>query len=506
MKHDEHERLDLCPLHRPAFCGGDLGRRDFLKGMAVASAALGTLGQVAGAGETSPIPAAKKKPPVLKVGYVRHAQTSGGGWPGHGFNNDTACKEYSQKLQEMGKELGVAIDLADAMITDDAGAERFIKAAKAQRPDALMVLPIGIFSMWVRANRIFDALKDIPTLVFSPIGGSFTLETAPIAHKPGFYLVSSLDIADVRSGLEMVKTAAVLSQSTLLVVGRSGWGPPFKGDVFGPLGTKLKDVSSAEYVDVYKKTPTTDEVRRLANEAIKQAKAVKEVTEQDIVNAAKHYFVSKRLLAEYGADGLTGVCLSFCRDVGTPCLGWSRLMDEGIPAGCESDIGSAMTMMLIHNLLGRPGFMADPFVDTAQNLFGNAHCNSPTKFEGFDGPRAEYIVRAHHAGGHWVSLQVLWRLGQVFTLSRFQRPDMLIVDRGKVVCNYDSPPSAACITNTGAIVEGAEDDPHKVAGFHVLQIYGDHVRKLRDYCQLYGIEAVHSWDERVSFNPEMNCG
>jgi len=39
-----------------------------------------------------------------------------------------------------------------------------------------------------------------------------------------------------------------------------------------------------------------------------------------------------------------------------------------------------------------------------------------------------------------------------------------------------------------------------------LDIYGDHVRKLRDYCQLYGIEAVHSWDERVSFNPEMNCG
>ena len=204
--------------------------------------------------------------------------------------------------------------------------------------------------------------------------------------------------------------------------------------------------------------------------------------------------------------GPASVCLHLCGKVGTPCLGFMRLMDEGIPAGCESDIGSAMTMMLIHNLLKRPGYMADPLVDTAQNLFANAHCNCPTKLDGFDGPQAEYILRAHHAGGHWVSPQVLWRIGQVFTLSRFQRPNMLIVDRAKVVCNYDSPPSAACITNTGAIVAGAEDDPHKVAGFHVLQIYGDHVRKLRDYCQLYGIEAVHSWDERVSFKPEMNCG
>jgi hypothetical protein len=36
----------------------------------------------------------------------------------------------------------------------------------------------------------------------------------------------------------------------------------------------------------------------------------------------------------------------------------------------------------------------------------------------------------------------------------------------------------------------------------VLQIYGDHVRTLRDYCQLYGIEAVHSWDERVSLGAD----
>ncbi|MFH1924338.1 MAG: twin-arginine translocation signal domain-containing protein [Planctomycetota bacterium] len=509
MRHDGNERFGLCPLHHPAFRGGDLGRRDFLKGVAIASAvagaALGTLGQVAAAEETAPKLPATKKPPVLKVGYVRHAQAVCGGWPGHGFNNETACREYSRKLQAMGKELGVEIDLADATITDDAGAERFIKAAQGQRPDALMILPMGIFSMWDRANRIFEALK-LPTLVFTQIGTSFTMNTAPIARKRGFHLTSSLDIGDVRPGLEMVKTASTLKQSTLLVLGRNDYrGTVFEGDVFGLLGTKLEFVAGEEYVKSYNRVGITDDVRRFAEAAIKGAKEVKEVTQQDIEQAARHYFASKGLLAEHGADGLTAVCLHLCQQVGTPCLGFSRLMDEGIAAGCEADIGSAMTMMLIHNLLGRPGYMADPLVDTAQNLFANAHCNSPTKLDGFDKAPAEYILRAHHGGGHWVSPQVLWRIGQVFTLSRFQRPDMLIVDRAKVVCNYDSPPSAACITNTGAIVEGAEDDPHKVAGFHVLQIYGDHVGKLRAFCQLYGIEAVHSWDKRVSFDFEPNC-
>ena len=510
MKHDEEKPFGLCPLHHAGMCGADLGRRDFLKQVAVASvaagAAVGGLAQAAaGAEKDAPEPASPKKPAVVKVGYVRHPQGVCGGWPGHGFNNDTACKEYSEKLQAMGKELGVTIDLADAKIVDNAGVERFVKAAKDQKPDALMILPMGIYSMWARANRIFDAL-DLPTLVFTQIGTSFTMNTAPIAHKPGFHLVSAMSIDPVRPGLEMVRTAKVLKQSTLLVLGRNNYrGTAFKDDVFGSTGTRLKFVSGEDYVKIYNQMPADDQVRRLAEETIKQAKEFKEVNREDVVNAARHYFAGKRLLAEHGADGLTSNCLGLCGKVGTPCLGFARLMDEGIPAACEADIGSAMTMLLIHNLLGRPGYMADPLVDTQQNLFANAHCNCPTKLGGFDGPQEAYVLRAHHAGGHWVSLQVLWRVGQVFTLSRFQRPDLLIVDRAKVVCNYDSPPSAACITNTGAIVEGAEDDPHKVAGFHVLQIYGDHVKKLRAYGQLYGIEAVHSWDPRVSFDFEPNC-
>ena len=66
MRHDEDERFGLCPLHHPAFYDGDLGRRDFLKGVAVTSAfagaALGMLGQVAATEETAPkLPATKSR-------------------------------------------------------------------------------------------------------------------------------------------------------------------------------------------------------------------------------------------------------------------------------------------------------------------------------------------------------------------------------------------------------------------------------------------------------------
>jgi len=376
--------------------------------------------------------------------------------------------------------------------------DRFIAAVKAQKPDALVICPIGIFSPWDKANQILAA-TGLPTLIFTQIGTSFTMNTTPLAHKPGILLVSSLDIADLRPGLEMVKTAKMLRQSRLLVV-KGGAG---QERVYGKVGIRLKYVAESAYVDAYQKTQVTDEVRRLAEDAIKHAKEIREVGKEDVVQAARHYFAARKLMAEHGADGITSNCLGMLYGrTGTPCLGYSRLMDEGIPAGCEADVGSAVTMFLVHHLLGRPGYMADPLVDTTRNLFANAHCNCPTKLEGFGGPQERYIVRAHHGDWHWISLQVLWRIGQVFTLVRFQKPNLLLVDRAKVACNYESPPSAACITNVGAVVEGAEDDPHKVGGFHVLQVYGDHVTKLRAYCQLYGIEAVHSWDPKVSFQFE----
>jgi hypothetical protein len=487
------------PMSRCACCAG-LARRDFLKEVAVLSAAAPAAVAALQGAIVAAAPPPEKKPAVVKVGFIRHPGPFCGGWPGHGFNNDVACKEYSETLQAMGKELGLVIDLADSFIPvgDTAATDRFIATVKAQKPDALLICPVGIFTPWDRAQKILASCK-LPTIIFSQIGTSFSNNTTPLAGKPGIYLVGSMSIKDVRPGLEMVKAAATLRQSRLVVVKGSGESEK----TYGNTGLRLKYVPEKAYLDAFQRSPVTAEVRQLADEATRQAHRIREVAREDILNAARHYFAARQLMSQYGGDGITSNCLGLLfGQVGTPCLGYSRLMDEGIVAGCEADVGSAATMFLSHSLLGRPGFMADPLVDTANNLFANAHCTCPTKLNGFTGPRESYVLRAHHAGGHYVSVQTLWKIGQVFTLSRFQKPNLLIVDRAKVVCNYESPPSAACITNTGAIVEGAEDDPHKVGGFHVLQIYGDHVRKLRAYAQLYGIEAVHAWDPRCSFQFE----
>ena len=478
---------------------GGVGRRDFLASLPACAAgvplALAALDRaIAAAGdETAPRPA--KKPAVVKVGYLRPRGARAGGWPGHGYDVNANCREYSAGLEKLGKELGMRIEAGPAAaLYGQAEIAKFVASVKAEKPDAILLVPIGL-GRWGQAQRILGEARGIPALIFSHIGASFTMHTTPLATRPGVHLEASCDIRDMRRGLELVKTASALRQSTVLVFHRR----PRKGLPYGAVGTRLRFVPSGDYIAAYRKQKVTDEMRRVAEDCAKRAKAVRGIDAQRILDAAKHYFTCKQFLAQHGGDGLTSDCLPYVGTVGTPCLAFSKLMDEGIPAGCEADVGSAMTMMLIHSLLGRPGFMADPLVDTARNLWANAHCTCPTRLSGFGGPSEPFVLRPHHSGAG-VAVQVFWRIGQVITLARFQKPEMLLVDRATVKHNYESPPSAACITNVGAVVDGAEDNPHKVAGFHVVQFYGDHVKTLRAYAHLHGIEAVQSWDPRVSFN------
>jgi hypothetical protein len=168
---------------------GCFSRRAFLgRASAIAAgvpAAAGAAGTWLQAGEAPPPPApARKEPAVVKVGFLRNPAPLSGGWPGHGFNNDVACKEYAEKLGAMGRGLGVAIDLDDAGVpfTDEAAVDRFIAAVQAKKPDALILCPIGIFTPWKKAGKILEAIR-LPTLIFSQIGTSFTMNTSPLASR-----------------------------------------------------------------------------------------------------------------------------------------------------------------------------------------------------------------------------------------------------------------------------------------------------------------------------------
>ena len=69
----------------------------------------------------------------------------------------------------------------------------------------------------------------------------------------------------------------------------------------------------------------------------------------------------KEIVQKYKLDGITIRCFDMFTTVkNTGCLAVSKLNDEGIPAGCESDIPVLLTMMACKKLTGEVGWMANP--------------------------------------------------------------------------------------------------------------------------------------------------
>lgn len=95
--------------------------------------------------------------------------------------------------------------------------------------------------------------------------------------------------------------------------------------------------------------------------------------------AYRIYDALKAIIGRYHLNGLTLRCFDLLNTVhNTGCLALAKLNAEGIVAGCEGDIPTAITMMLALATVGETGFQANPSqinVETCEVLF--AHCTIP---------------------------------------------------------------------------------------------------------------------------------
>ena len=87
----------------------------------------------------------------------------------------------------------------------------------------------------------------------------------------------------------------------------------------------------------------------------------------------------KEIIAKYHLTAVTLRCFDLLSTVeNTGCIALSRLNDEGVPASCEGDVPTLVTMILAKRLTGCPGFQANPAridPETGKMLF--AHCTLP---------------------------------------------------------------------------------------------------------------------------------
>ena len=171
-----------------------------------------------------------------------------------------------------------------------------------------------------------------------------------------------------------------------------------------------------EYVDVplervveYYNAVTDDEVGDSSAQLAGQALACREAAPDDMLKAMKVYRALKRIVEEEKLSALTLSCFRLIELTGTTgCLALSMLNDEGIIAGCEGDLQSVFTMLVVKTLTAQPSFMANPsMINARTNEIVLAHCTIGLK------QTEKFILRSHFETDLSIGIQGLLPTGDV---------------------------------------------------------------------------------------------
>ncbi len=483
-------------------CAMTVGRRHFLTTAGASAVALnmGVLDFASSLFADEPKPAKK---PVIRAVFIgwKTQDEYWMTWPGMAYDANKHQGLYTKTMSEAADKLGIQLEVTTERIDKPDAVNPILEQLKKSPPDGLLVT-VMCNQHWDLVNRLIDERGDIPAIVFSPMGSSFTGHVQRVRNAPRCYLASTQDCGWLAEGMRMFKVMRDMKNTRLCIIKGNKTGD----QVLAGIGTTLHTIPLKRFPDELKKVETTDEMRAIAAYYTKEAKKIVEPDKEDILNAAKNYVVARRIMAAENCQGISMDCLplvaaihrdrpSWCKNrmidssIQPPCLAWSKINDEGLVAACEADWNAGISMRLTQLLFGRPGFMQDPIPNTINNTLMGAHCSCPTKLNGPDKPHEPFLLRSHSESNEGVAPQVLWRIGQKVTVMKFQGPGQIILGTGRVVSNIDTPPSGGCRTSVELAVDNMEDSLD-CKGFHQLFIYGKLDRQFKAYCRLAGIKVV----------------
>lgn len=173
-------------------------------------------------------------------------------------------------------------------------------------------------------------------------------------------------------------------------------------------GVEYVDIPLERVIEYYNKI-SDEEVGNASAQLAGQALACREATPDDMLKAMKIYHALKRIAEEDKLSALTLSCFRLIELTGTTgCLALSLLNDEGIIAGCEGDLQSIFTMLVVKTLTTQSTFMANPsMINTRTNEIVLAHCTIGLK------QTEKFILRSHFETDLSIGIQGILPTGDV---------------------------------------------------------------------------------------------
>jgi hypothetical protein len=425
------------------------------------------------------------------------------GWPGAAYDIKARQAQYTKTLADAANAQGINLELVNEPLCDEKTVSAFLEKLNTDRPDGVLVTTMCLHhehrNFWSHVNTLAKNKGEVPMIIFSPMGTSFTQEIHGTRYvdvrKPGVFVGATQDVEWLGTGLKMLAAVQKMKNTRLLIL----QGNAVSERKLDVIGTTLHYIPESRLPEELKNIETSPEVKAMADYYSRKAVKIVEPTRQDILNAARNYMAARRLMAAENCHGISVNCLPLVENRRIPCgpcLAWSRLNDEGSVGACESDWNAAISLRLTSLLFDRPGFMQDPAPNTVNNTLNGAHCSCPTRLAGIGEAPEPFILRSHAESDIGTVTQVIWRIGQPVTIMKFEGPKKIIIGTGTVVGNINTPPSGGCRTSVEVKLDNVPDAAD-TRGFHQLFIYGHLENQFKAYCQLAGIKVETLYQPRV---------
>jgi len=429
--------------------------------------------------------------PVINAAFVRRKEEYGMLWPGAIYDGETARNQYADDITKAAEGMGLKLNLRPAPLYSLEEAAQWLEEAKTDRADGLVLLVLDRQKHSWPAAELASQLG-IPTVIYSPLGTSFTVNTAPLADRPGCVVFSTNDFGQCVYGLKMLKAGTLMKKTRCVVIA----GEKRYETLLADTGIRLQYVPAETFFNIYNTMPVNDEITRMADEYVRTATQLRHATREDVMNGIKSYLVAGAILEAEMADAISMDCLGALSDkkISLPCISWSRMNDDGIPAACEADTGSIASQVIVQYLFDRPGFQQDPVADTSDDTIIGAHCSCPTRLNGFNSPPEPFEI-VHHHGNRDAVPRTIWKKGTRVTSLDFlpageinRNRSQMLISAGVVEDNMNVPPSGGCVVSVKVRFDGNQE-VLSYPGFHQLFFYGDYKRELKAFCKLFNFEA-----------------
>jgi hypothetical protein len=443
-------------------------------------------------------------------------------WPHIGYDFAADVERVKSTLAQFCPN----VEFLPALAHGPEDAQKLLAAGDADRIDGYIVYQMN---NWVQVMQTIVA-SGKPTIVadfpFSGSGG-FLVFTAGLrrAHT-NFSVVASSNVEDLAASakcFEVLKTGGGVAEFVAACdrvrqerTGRSDPAPCTKDvlqvadvgqclesikkaklvTVGGPMQNVAKEIEQRLGIGVIQigfeelsaacESADGDKARQLAARWKSLAKSVQlDDPDATLEKSARLYLAQQAVLEKHQAEAITINCLGGFYGghlPAYPCLGFVELLDVGLIGACEADLLSTSTMIVLKHLVGRPGFISDPVLDTSKRQIIYAHCVAATRMFGPASEPNPFEILTHSEDRKGAAVRSFLPLGYMTTTMEIHpaRQEILL-HRAKAVDNVVI--DRACRTKLAGEIVG---DVEKLFtywdqyGWHRVTFYGDLREPMRE--------------------------